>query len=800
MTEPVNSPIETSPTLEQSIPPAELPVKKASSKALIPGILIGVLVLVLSSGFLYLKLNAPDIVDDEETVQLQTPELRSAFEYIPENTVVTPQAKTAATQIAQLENFTLFDQANPFSDAQKSRLDVSQFVIVKNNDQFFELDPTTPVGRTDDWGRLYGKIGGGAIWDRAQDNAVFVTTDYVAHVFHRLLEKELEYLEKNFLYKTVSELTASLYEKSVDGYNQSTDPLEKASFGRLTAFFAVPKVMLETAIVDLEFEGTDPASDKIETMLINLRKIESEMSASAFQAAGRELNLIIEAKEVVPSPLFGAAQESIGLQLSEDYTQYQPRSHYNKNSLLRTYFRVMMWYGRANFMVKSPELTRDAMHMVQFFTDEQVADNWRKIYNPITFLVGESDDLTWLDYLSAVDLPKLALSTAQVTSAQSKLEALRAPEVMGSVVTGTRVTKMSKEELQSSTKGFRLFGQRTVADAVIFTKLTQGQELPDEKTGQSLPSNTTSLFVAATLGLPAAEPLATQWIEQEAPLSAAVLADRRDQLKTQFESLDESAWTKNIYWSWLYTINALGMSKQELATGYPLFMQNDFWLQKNLQTALGTWTELKHDTLLYAKQSYAEMGAGGDGDIPAVPHGYVEPNIKFFDRLIALQKMKMKGLSAYSLTDGVFEWRNQELLSNLEFFRTIAVKELQNEPITDDEFEQLRLAPGAMSSLMAVLPGEEQLEAAARSALIADVHTDTVRGKILYQATGIPDFIYVAINDIYGPRLTKGLVYRHYEFEQPLSKRQTDEQWQAKVYQGTEAVPNLATWANSLRP
>ena len=44
---------------------------------------------------------------------------------------------------------------------------------------------------------------------------------------------------------------------------------------------------------------------------------------------------------------------------------------------------------------------------------------------------------------------------------------------------------------------------------------------------------------------------------------------------------------------------------------YPAFMHNNAWTHKDLQTALGSWTELKHDTILYAKQVMAEMGGGG---------------------------------------------------------------------------------------------------------------------------------------------------------------------------------------------
>ena len=51
---------------------------------------------------------------------------------------------------------------------------------------------------------------------------------------------------------------------------------------------------------------------------------------------------------------------------------------------------------------------------------------------------------------------------------------------------------------------------------------------------------------------------------------------------------------------------------------------------------LSSWTELKHDTILYAKQVMAEMG-GGPEEEP--PKGYVEPNPEAYARLLALVEM-----------------------------------------------------------------------------------------------------------------------------------------------------------------
>ena len=41
-------------------------------------------------------------------------------------------------------------------------------------------------------------------------------------------------------------------------------------------------------------------------------------------------------------------------------------------------------------------------------------------------------------------------------------------------------------------------------------------------------------------------------------------------------------------------------------------MTNDEWQKKSLESYLGSYTELKHDTVLYAKQVMAEMGGGDD--------------------------------------------------------------------------------------------------------------------------------------------------------------------------------------------
>jgi hypothetical protein len=63
--------------------------------------------------------------------------------------------------------------------------------------------------------------------------------------------------------------------------------------------------------------------------------------------------------------------------------------------------------------------------------------------------------------------------------------------------------------------------------------------------------------------------------------------------------------TRSIYHEWLNLLSWLFVPGGENA---PYFMQDILYQNKLLTTFLGSYTELKHDTLLYVKQAYAEMG------------------------------------------------------------------------------------------------------------------------------------------------------------------------------------------------
>lgn len=728
----------------------------------------------------------------------------SFAKYKAQNTSYKPKLPDYKLTLADISNLSAFEKTAAFSLSQKNALLENNFFVARNLDDFYPNDENQPTTRVDDWVDLYKNIGG-SYYDRQPENSVFITSDFLLHVYHRLLEKQFEYIEQANFYPALREISDSLLQLSASSYLSETDQKQKESYGRLSAYFLVSSAILGNAADDYsrfkEYDFTDSKNDSKETVFKGMEELAlaNKVPDFAKNSAKQEIGLIFNANSVSSSPLFGKYQSEAGLSLPEDYTQYTPRSHYAKNAILRDYFRAMMWFGRTNFLLSSSELTQDAAN-ISLLVGGANLKKWQSIYLPTVFFVGSSDDLNIYDYQQAMDKTNFKSSGADsIPKLQGELKNYKNPRIMSTAAIGNEIFSLTKEELQNKTKGFRFMGQRFTPDAFIFSSLTQGDELPDPKTGQKLPSTPTALMVSSLMGSKVSGLLLDDWIKTNAPQSDKVIADKMASLTQYFDKISLEQWTQNIYWSWLYTLKSVINEKSD-KTGYPMFIKNQSWDKKNLQCFLGSWTELKHDTLLYAKQSYAEMGAGGSDEEPnPVPKGYVEPNVEFLDRLISLAALGNDGLKQFGLLEaGGFEERNVKFLGSLQFYRKIAVAQLQNEKISDDDFEQLRASAGSLNQVLWPLPGEQLMEKDARSALIADVHTDIAKGQILYEADGIPNYIYVAVKDANGTRLAKGLVYSYYEFTNPLVKRLTDADWQNWNYSNKTNIPPMADWGNSL--
>jgi hypothetical protein len=81
---------------------------------------------------------------------------------------------------------------------------------------------------------------------------------------------------------------------------------------------------------------------------------------------------------------------------------------------------------------------------------------------------------------------------------------------------------------------------------------------------------------------------------------------------------------RTVYDAWLHAIEPVFVAH---GPAFPDVMRTDAWAAKAHQAGLGSYAELKHDTILYAKQAVAE---GGDAGVPS-RRNWVEPEPVVFD-------------------------------------------------------------------------------------------------------------------------------------------------------------------------
>jgi hypothetical protein len=218
------------------------------------------------------------------------------------------------------------------------------------------------------------------------------------------------------------------------------------------------------------------------------------------------------------------------------------------------------------------------------------------------------------------------------------------------------------------------------------------------------------------------------------------------------------------------------------------------WEAKSLQTGLSSYTELKHDTILYAKQAFA-----AEGEVPArlfEPRHWVEPDPVVFGRLDAVLDLLTDGLSSRDLLDDESAALLGELGDMMTRLAGLASDELAGDPISAEDNEWLRGIGSVIEAFWlrssdidpeTLQPGSSDQDAA----LIADIFSTTENA--LEVATGRIDVIYVLVpNDDGRFQVARGAVYSHHEFWQPAAERLTDEEWRAMLDAGT--APDRPAW------
>ena len=569
----------------------------------------------------------------------------------------------------------------------------------------------------------------------------FVTTDLYLQLYHLYIDCMLRELEEYQLLPLMTEYTQDMIDAMLAIiHNADNDDSEtKRIAGRNLQFFRVALHLFTGKPINASY---------------TTEKAEIEKCLKAENAKSEML------------------MDYMG-EISFPYSLFRARGHYTRSDGLKRYFRGMMWLQTATMGLDYETEVKQAVQMayaMKLF--KKTRQKYDKIDNLITLLMGKHDNLSLLQVIAEVD--KTGMSMDELLNDDKEIAKLT--KELNEI--GNKQTRIRPKFEKTSHNKINVMPQRYQPDAEVLQEMVDYDSNP---TKRGVPKG---IDVMAAMGVTAAE-----LILKEEKTDWKQLLPNLDKMKKRMDEID---WSETTATQWMETLKVLTTGTDNKS---PYFMQNPNWSKKDLNAALASWAELKHDAILYAKQPMGAECGGGENVPEPVVKGYVEPNVKFWKKASELLENTAKLLKDQNMMTEKIEGVTERLREEVEFLLRVSEKELAGKILTDEEYDQISYIGATFENIsldLLRMPDQNlynwiDIEGADRKvALVADVYTanaDNNKNKaILFEAVGDADEIYVVVEIGGYLYLTRGAVLSYREFVQPIDQpRLTDEEWQKQL-------------------
>lgn len=627
----------------------------------------------------------------------------------------------------------------------------------------------------------------------SSDLPLFLSTDFILSTLHNSYDAILQTIEWQLLEPNLKELLHAMYKHF---------PLVAGSYAgdsRLNKIIKDVDLYISVALSLAEGEVYAPQSGGPEKYELLMAAVAAEeMTVMTLFTEGRTRNL--------------------------DFSQFTPRGHYVETQTmygvidLENYFRAMMWLGRIDFLMTAPpdnpwepDWTDDELRRMQLgalITNEVLygcgkLENLTKHEEIISFMVGPDDNLTPAELAG--------LSNEVITEPgdlfvketfDDFMEHMNSSDDYGQKI----MSNFFLVDPYSSDPGnlpvsFKLLGQKFLVDSYVFSEVVFDRIVFNgEKIWRPLPD---PLDALAALG--SEDALALLEGEMDQYKYAANMAG----LKYLIEAYDDNFWEQSLYNSWLGAIRSLNPSATN--HGLPYFMKTTAWHQEKLNTQLTSWAQLRHDNILYGKQSYT----GGTGC--SYPYTFVEPYPGLYDKIEVFAENASAFFSEV-LRDEVVECKDRiiayydDYASIMGKLRDIAQKEVEGSQLSYGEVSFLKtMINEYMVSGPSISGWFNDLffdleKGLSRDFTVADVHTQptdfggAVVGNVLHVGNGMINLgVFIAGNPC-NPGQTMAFVGPVSSFHTEVTsgfRRLNDQEWEDHFRYEVDAYPARPDWVAS---
>ncbi|BCY17657.1 hypothetical protein hrd7_15060 [Leptolinea sp. HRD-7] len=567
----------------------------------------------------------------------------------------------------------------------------------------------------------------------------YLTTDAAFHALHVNFDALLKQLEKTVLNNEAAAIVRAAFNEV------SRDlPAVKGTSIEKDAQLAQDYLAVALVLFDSKADLPQKIKERVQPQIEQIRN-----------AAGRDQSVLIP-------------------DLIDDYGAYKPVSHYAGDPVLENYFRAMTWVGRVYFKFNNtPKPSRAPLIITRAMrADGQTWNRYLRLMETLTFVIGPTDDGGPVE---------LAVLMDSVFGMDASLEDLANDDTWRTFLANIDRLPQAQinsafentSELLEKERSWRMMGQRFTLDAMIFQNLIYDR-VGTPANPRKFPSG---LDLMAVFGSDTARETQKAAGEDKYENYTSQMKLMRDKV----QSLQQSDWLGTFYSGWLYSFTSQVKPKGE---AYPPVMQTDVWRNREVNSALGSWAELKHDTVLYTKMAEGMGGGGPPGSPP--PPGYVEANPNVFYRLGYISQALGEGLMNRNYfggdpSDGSVPLDMMISGMNVlaaQFIKLgdIAVKELRGEELTEEDRYAIYSRLGTIENQALAMGSNMEMPPVPVIAAVSGYEND-----VLEAGVGRIDRIYVVVPLNKKLQIAQGGIFTYYEFTQPRSNRLTDEEWRKKL-------------------
>jgi hypothetical protein len=494
------------------------------------------------------------------------------------------------------------------------------------------------------------------------DLPVLITTDSLLHATHQGFDAMLQLAEEHLLAESLRQLLQGCRETTLQMCAENDNPLLAPLLDDLLVYFSVPLALLEDILDDLMLGMPERAAFiKSNPYAVDRWPQLAEYFAAAQKVAelppeiATYFSAAREAAAALPVSLFGEEPRMI------DFTLFTPRGHYTKSPGLSRYFRAQSWLQQIDFrLVSVDDLGQSvleatqlaaAMLLLQILEQAGVQETLDHTEAFLTTVFGPSDNTTLQDVARF-------LTDAGLHDPLDALAPAESDRLLRLLCSGAYGQQRIAGQLESTLAvdpsappaprpvSLLLLGPRFAMDSLITSEVVFDRLIVDgQKVDRSLPHPLDVLYVLGN-------DRALVHLAEE--LARYGYRDTLDHLR-QVVAQEAEHRADSLYYRFLHAIRALNLS----ATGevVPTALRSEAWQDKLLQTQLAAWAELRHDSILYVKQSFTMRAAC------SYPDGYVEPYPAFYAAIADYAAQGLAFLLPYIGTTKT--WRQLELQAQL---------------------------------------------------------------------------------------------------------------------------------------